>query len=112
MNLELKMSAQEQTTIIEQPKKRVYKKKTVTEETVTAEGCNITETKPKRQTKPKTKAKTVEEPMDTTKQLEEIIMSEMKMETEIKKMVDENMKNPDNEVLAHLGQYVDRKSVV
>jgi DNA-directed RNA polymerase II subunit RPB2 len=104
MNIELKMSAQEQTTIIEQPKKRVYKKKTVTEETVT-EGCKITETKSKRQTK--AKAKVLEEPMDTTKQLEEIIMSEMKIECEMKKMVDDNMKNPDNEVLAHLGQYVE-----
>ena len=31
----------------------------------------------------------------------------MKAEEEIKKMVDENMKNPDNEVLAHLGQYIE-----
>ena len=109
MNFELKMSAQEQTTIIEQPKKRVYKKKAEKESVI--EGCiniaNITESKPKRQTKPKTKAKAVEQPIDTTKQLEEIIMNEMKMECEIKKMVDENMKNPDNEVLAHLGQYVE-----
>jgi DNA-directed RNA polymerase beta subunit/intein/homing endonuclease len=103
MNQELKMSTEEQPKITEQPKKRVYKKKAVIEETLT--DAVIAEKKPKRQTKPKAIAK--EEPMNTTKQLEEIIMSEMKMETEIKKMVEENMKNPDNEVLAHLGQYVE-----
>jgi DNA-directed RNA polymerase II subunit RPB2 len=96
------MSTEEQTKIAEQPKKRVYKKKAV-EETLTE--TVIAEKKPKRQTK--TKAKVLEEPMNTTKQLEEIIMSEEKMNLEIKKMVEENMKNPDNEVLAHLGQYVE-----
>ena len=103
MNLELKMSTEEQTKIAEQPKKRVYKKKSVIEDAVTE--AAIAEKKPKRQTKPKAIAK--EEPMNTTKQLEEIIMSEEKMNLEIKKMVEENMKNPDNEVLAHLGQYVE-----
>lgn len=103
MNLELKMSTEEQTKIAEQPKKRVYKKKAVVEDAVT--DAVIAEKKPKRQTKPKATAK--EEPMNTTKQLEEIIMSEEKMNLEIKKMVEENMKNPDNEVLAHLGQYVE-----
>jgi DNA-directed RNA polymerase beta subunit len=103
MNLELKMSTEEQTKIAEQPKKRVYKKKAVVEDAVTE--AVIAEKKPKRQTKPKAIAK--EEPMNTTKQLEEIIMSEEKMNLEIKKMVEENMKNPDNEVLAHLGQYVE-----
>jgi len=103
MNLELKMSTEEQTKIAEQPKKRVYKKKAVVEDAVTE--AVVAEKKPKRQTKPKAIAK--EEPMNTTKQLEEIIMSEEKMNLEIKKMVEENMKNPDNEVLAHLGQYVE-----
>lgn len=76
-------------------KKRSYKKKTdVCEEIQTNE------------VKPKAK-RTKKEETNITKQLEEIVMSEMKVETEIKKMVDENMKNPDNEVLAHLGQYIE-----
>jgi DNA-directed RNA polymerase II subunit RPB2 len=92
------MSAQEE--IKEVTKKRVYKKKTE----VSNEDCP----KPKAKRQPKLKKDAVMEPMlDTTKQLEEIIMSEMKAESEIKKMVDENMKNPDNEVLAHLGQYIE-----
>ena len=95
---EIKMSAQEE--IKEVTKKRVYKKKTE----VSNEDCP----KPKAKRQPKLKKDAVMEPMlDTTKQLEEIIMSEMKAESEIKKMVDENMKNPDNEVLAHLGQYIE-----
>ena len=95
---ETKMSAQEE--IKEVTKKRVYKKKTE----VSNEDCP----KPKAKRQPKLKKDAVMEPMlDTTKQLEEIIMSEMKAESEIKKMVDENMKNPDNEVLAHLGQYIE-----
>jgi len=103
---EIKMSAQEETKmsaqeeIKEVTKKRVYKKKTE----VSNEDCP----KPKAKRQPKLKKDAVMEPMlDTTKQLEEIIMSEMKAESEIKKMVDENMKNPDNEVLAHLGQYIE-----
>lgn len=95
---ETKMSAQEE--IKEVTKKRVYKKKTE----VSNDDCP----KPKAKRQPKLKKDAVMEPMlDTTKQLEEIIMSEMKAESEIKKMVDENMKNPDNEVLAHLGQYIE-----
>ena len=93
-----KMSAQEEMK--EVTKKRVYKKKT----DVSNDDCP----KPKAKRQPKLKKDAVMEPMlDTTKQLEEIIMSEMKAESEIKKMVDENMKNPDNEVLAHLGQYIE-----
>ena len=95
---EMKMSAQEEMK--EVTKKRVYKKKT----DVSNDDCP----KPKAKRQPKLKKDAVMEPMlDTTKQLEEIIMSEMKAESEIKKMVDENMKNPDNEVLAHLGQYIE-----
>ena len=90
MNIEiLKMSS---TNAEEEPKKRVYKKKT--------EVAGGAEPKPKRQ--PKAKAQN-----DTTKQLEEIILSETVVETEIKKMVDENMKNPDSAVLAHLGEYIE-----
>lgn len=72
---------------------------------VQAETQDEIKAKPKRQTK----AKVVEAPeiMDTTAQLEQIIMSEMKTDEEIRKMVAENMKNPDNDVLAHLGQYIE-----
>ena len=102
---EIKMSAQEEIKMKEEEvkevtKKRVYKKKTE----VSNDDCP----KPKAKRQPKLKKDAVMEPMlDTTKQLEEIIMSEIKAESEIKKMVDENMKNPDNEVLAHLGQYIE-----
>ena len=112
---EIKMSAQEEIKMSETKmsetkmkeeemkevtKKRVYKKKTE----VSNDDCP----KPKAKRQPKLKKDAVMEPMlDTTKQLEEIIMSEIKAESEIKKMVDENMKNPDNEVLAHLGQYIE-----
>jgi DNA-directed RNA polymerase beta subunit len=90
MNIEiLTMSS---TNAEEEPKKRVYKKKT--------EVAGGAEPKPKRQ--PKAKVQN-----DTTKQLEEIILSETVIETEIKKMVDENMKNPDSAVLAHLGEYIE-----
>jgi len=78
------MSTQE-----EQKPKRTYKKKVVDPNVVV---------------KPKAKKQTK---LDTTKQLEEIIMGEMKVEDEIKKIMDKNMKNPDNEVLAHLGQYIE-----
>jgi DNA-directed RNA polymerase II subunit RPB2 len=90
-NNNLKMSTQEQTK-----PKRTYNKKVVNPEVV-------------NEVKPRTKrTKKIEEPkLNTTEQLEEIIMGEMKAEEEIKKMVDENMKNPDNEVLAHLGQYTE-----
>ena len=90
MNIEiLKMSS---TNAEQEPKKRVYKKKT--------EVVGGAEPKPKRQSKAKAQN-------DTTKQLEEIILSETVIETEIKKMVDENMKNPDSAVLAHLGEYIE-----
>ena len=85
-----KMSSQEQTK-----PKRTYKKKVVEVENTVVE------------VKPRAKRQTKSTILDTTKQLEEIIMGEMKAEEEIKKMVEENMKNPDNEVLAHLGQYVE-----
>jgi len=75
----------------EQKPKRTYKKKVVDPDAV-----NEVKAKPKKVPK-----------LDTTKQLEEIIMSEIKVEEEIKKMMDNNMKNPDNEVLAHLGQYME-----
>ena len=96
------MSAQEQEqeikmSDVEVKKKRSYKKKTdVASTSVEGEVCQ----------KPKAK-RTKKGTMDITKQLEEIVMSEMKAESEIQKMVDENMKNPDNEVLAHLGQYIE-----
>ena len=99
---EIKMSAQEQEqeikmSDVEVKKKRSYKKKTdVASTSVEGEVCQ----------KPKAK-RTKKGTMDITKQLEEIVMSEMKAESEIQKMVDENMKNPDNEVLAHLGQYIE-----
>ena len=89
MNQELKMSTQE-------IKKRTYKKKT---DVILIDG-------EQPEVKPKAK-RTKKESQDITKQLEEMVMSEMKAETEIKKMVDENMKNPDSEVLAHLGQYIE-----
>ena len=89
--MELKMSTQEQTI----KPKRTYKKKVV--------DPDVVDDQPKLKTKRQSKTTKV----DTTKQLEEIIMGEMKAEEEIKKMVDENMKNPDNEVLAHLGQYIE-----
>jgi DNA-directed RNA polymerase beta subunit len=82
-NNNLKMSTQEEIK-----PKRTYKKKVV--------DPDVVKPKAKKQTK-----------LDTTKQLEEIIMGEIKAEEEIKKMVDENMKNPDSEVLAHLGQYIE-----
>jgi len=85
------MSTQEQTI----KPKRTYKKKVV--------DPDVVDDQPKLKTKRQSKTTKV----DTTKQLEEIIMGEMKAEEEIKKMVDENMKNPDNEVLAHLGQYIE-----
>ena len=85
-NNNLKMSTQE-----EQKPKRTYKKKVVDPDAV-----NEVKPRAKKQTK-----------LDTTKQLEEIIMGEMKVEDEIKKIMDKNMKNPDNEVLAHLGQYIE-----
>jgi DNA-directed RNA polymerase II subunit RPB2 len=85
-NNNLKMSTQE-----EQKPKRTYKKKVVDPDAV-----NKVKPRAKKQTK-----------LDTTKQLEEIIMGEMKVEDEIKKIMDKNMKNPDNEVLAHLGQYIE-----
>ena len=44
---------------------------------------------------------------DTTKQLEELILNEKHIETEIQKMVDENMVNPEKMVLEHLGNYVE-----
>ena len=87
-----KMSTQEQTK-----PKRTYKKKVVEADVHIAED----------QPKPRAKRQAKSTILDTTKQLEEIIMGEMKAEEEIKKMVEENMKNPDNEVLAHLGQYVE-----
>ena len=89
MNPELKMSTQE-------IKKRTYKKKT---DVILIDG-------EQPEVKPKVK-RAKKESQDITKQLEEMVMSEMKAETEIKKMVDENMKNPDSEVLAHLGQYIE-----
>ena len=82
-NNNLKMSTQEEIK-----PKRTYKKKVV--------DPDVVKPRAKKQTK-----------LDTTKQLEEIIMGEIKAEEEIKKMVDENMKNPDSEVLAHLGQYIE-----
>ena len=85
-NNNLKMSTQEEIK-----PKRTYKKKVVDPDVV-----NEVKPRAKKQTK-----------LDTTKQLEEIIMGEMKVEDEIKKIMDENMKNPDNEVLAHLGQYIE-----
>jgi DNA-directed RNA polymerase beta subunit len=88
--------------------KRTYKKKVVVTEGQVMDQVQeqVQEQKPKA--KRQSKAKKVDESiLDTTKQLEEIIMGEMKAEEEIKKMVDENMKNPDNEVLAHLGQYIE-----
>lgn len=90
-NNNLKMSTQEQTK-----PKRTYNKKVVNPEVVN-------EVKPRAK-----RSKKIEEPkLNTTKQLEEIIMGEMKAEEDIKKMVDENMKNPDNEVLAHLEKYTE-----
>ena len=84
---EIKMSTQEEIKMSEEvkeiTKKRVYKKKT----DVSNDDCP----KPKAKRQPKLKKDAVIEPiLDTTKQLEEIIMSEMKAESEIKKMVDEN----------------------
>jgi DNA-directed RNA polymerase beta subunit len=97
---EFKMSTQEEIKMSQeliQPKKRAYNKKVV-------DGSE----KPKAKRQPKLKKDAgIESMLDTTKQLEEIIMSEMHAESEIKKMVDENMKNPDSEVLAHLGQYIE-----
>lgn len=97
---EFKMSTQEEIKMSQeqiQPKKRAYNKKVV-------DGSD----KPKAKRQPKLKKDAgIESMLDTTKQLEEIIMSEMHAESEIKKMVDENMKNPDSEVLAHLGQYIE-----
>ena len=94
-----KMSTQEQTK-----PKRTYKKKVV------EANVHIAEDQPKPRVKRQANS-TIQDTnstiLDTTKQLEEIIMGEMKAEEEIKKMVEENMKNPDNEVLAHLGQYVE-----
>lgn len=83
-----KMSNQEP----EIKKKRTYKKKTDVEGELKGGEVKSSTKKPKN---------------TITKQLEEIIMSEIKAESDIKKMVDENMKNPDNEVLSHLGQYVE-----
>lgn len=72
-----------------------------------AEAQDEVQVEPKAKPKRQTKAKVVDAPMDTTAQLEQIIMSEMKADEEIRKMVAENMKNPDNDVLAHLGQYIE-----
>jgi len=92
-NNNLKMSTQEETK-----PKRTYKKKVVDPNVVV-----VVDDQPK----PKAKRQSKSTKLDTTKQLEEIIMGEMKVENEIKKIMDENMKNPDNEVLAHLGQYIE-----
>ena len=98
-SIELKMSSQEEIK-----PKRTYKKKVVVTEDKVMDQVQDQKPKAKRQSKAK---KADESILDTTKQLEEIIMGEMKAEEEIKKMVDGNMKNPDNEVLAHLGQYIE-----
>ena len=98
-SIELKMSTQEEIK-----PKRTYKKKVVVTEDKVMDQVQDQKPKAKRQSKAK---KADESILDTTKQLEEIIMGEMKAEEEIKKMVDENMKNPDSEVLAHLGQYIE-----
>ena len=45
MNLELKMSTEEQTKIAEQPKKRVYKKKAVEDAVTEAERIDIDQVK-------------------------------------------------------------------
>lgn len=92
-NNNLKMSTQEEIK-----PKRTYKKKVVDPNVVVVDD---------NQPKPKAKRQSKSTKLDTTKQLEEIIMGEMKVEDEIKKIIDENMKKPDNEVLAHLGQYVE-----
>jgi DNA-directed RNA polymerase beta subunit len=111
-----------ETKIIEEEVKPKRQSKAKVAKVVEANAIEANaEPKPKRQSKAKvqdeikakpkrqTKAKVVEAPeiMDTTAQLEQIIMSEMKTDEEIRKMVAENMKNPDNDVLAHLGQYIE-----
>jgi DNA-directed RNA polymerase beta subunit/intein/homing endonuclease len=102
-SIELKMSTQEEI----KPKRTYKKKVVVTEDKVIDQVQDqVQEQKPKAKRQSKAK-KADESILDTTKQLEEIIMGEMKAEEEIKKMVDENMKNPDSEVLAHLGQYIE-----
>jgi DNA-directed RNA polymerase beta subunit len=102
-SIELKMSTQEEI----KPKRTYKKKVVVTEDKVMDQVQDqVQEQKPKAKRQSKAK-KADESILDTTKQLEEIIMGEMKAEEEIKKMVDENMKNPDSEVLAHLGQYIE-----
>ncbi len=46
-----------------------------------------------------------EPPMDFSSMIEALIENEKLMEAEVQKMVEDNMRNPDAEVLSHLGDY-------
>lgn len=89
----------------EPKKKRAPKKVSVKSEPV-SEASSVppplpTETAAKKSRKRKTKN-------DTTIMLEELVKIEKLNQETIKEMIADNMKNPDKEVLAHLGDYIEQ----